>query len=86
MIGEYGDALKVLKTGIRRESNNFHIHLNLAATYTRLGRDKEARMETEEILRVNPVFSLKQHEKSLPWKNQAAVKDYIDALRKAGLK
>jgi hypothetical protein len=36
------------------------------------GRKKEARAEVKEVLRINPKFSLKQFEKTLPSKNHKA--------------
>ena len=40
----------------------------------------------DEILRINPNFSLDALEKSLPFKDQSMIDSYIGALRKAGLK
>ena len=45
-------------------------YLNLAATYSLLGRDEEARAEAEEVLRINPRFSLESFAKISPQKNQ----------------
>ena len=60
-------------------------HLSLAATYIAMGREKEAHAEAAEVLRINPKFSLDNHAKTLPFKDQSAIDRYIGALRKAGL-
>ena len=50
-----------------------------------LGREKEARKHAEEVIRINPKFTLKGFAKWLPYKNQADKDRWIVALRKAGL-
>ena len=57
-------------------------HLGLAGTYSLMGREKEARLEAAEVLRINPKFSLDDFAKIVP-KDQS---EFINALRKAGLK
>jgi len=51
-----------------------------------MGREKEARAEAEEVLRLNPKFSLEGYAKMIRFKDQAQIDRYIDSLRKAGLK
>jgi hypothetical protein len=51
-----------------------------------MGREKEALAEAEEILRINPEFSLYSLAKRLPYKNQSETEKVANALRKAGLK
>jgi len=68
-------------------SGSLFVHGSLAATYSMMGREKEARAEATEVLRVNPEFSLDY----LPrvvfiYKDQSVVDNMIGALHKAGLK
>ena len=86
MIGQYQEAITQYKKALRLAPNNILAHLCLAGTYSLLGRDEEARAEVEEILRINPKFSLESYAKTLPYKNQAQLDRYVEALRKAGLK
>jgi adenylate cyclase len=51
-----------------------------------MGREKEARAVAEEVLRINPKFSLDYYAKTLPYKDQSEKDKIIDAMRKAGLK
>jgi hypothetical protein len=46
---------------------------------------EEARLEADEIMKLNPKFSLERLEKSIPYKNPEVKKRYIEALRNAGL-
>jgi hypothetical protein len=51
-----------------------------------LGREKEARAEAQEVLRIDPKFSLAHFSKILPYKNQADRERLANALSQAGLK
>ena len=61
-------------------------HVVLTATYSMMGREKEARAEAAEVLRINPKFSLDYFAKALPFKDQSVTDNHVDAFRKAGLK
>jgi hypothetical protein len=51
-----------------------------------MGREKEARAEAAEVLRINPKFSVEYLAKILAYKDQSQNDKIADALRKAGLK
>ncbi len=51
-----------------------------------MNRDKDARAEAAEILRINPKFSLDSLARMLPYKDPSETEKIADALRKAGLK
>jgi hypothetical protein len=61
-------------------------HLGLANTYAVMDREKEARAEGAEVLRIDPKFSLERYIKGLPFVDQSQKDRVADALRKAGLK
>jgi len=86
MTGQYQEAITQYKRALRVAPNNILAHLNLAGTYSLLGRNEEARVEAEEVLRLNPKFTLESFAKTAPFKNQAQIDRVVDALRKAGLK
>jgi adenylate cyclase len=50
-----------------------------------LNRTEEAQKAAEEVLRIEPNFSLEYHKNILPYKNQETLNNYIEALREAGL-
>ena len=45
--------------------NDIISHIGLAGTYSMMGREKEARAEAAEVLRINPKFSLDGYAKRL---------------------
>jgi adenylate cyclase len=85
-LGRYEEAISAIKRATYREPSNVFAHLSLAASYVLSGREKEANAEGEEVLRIDPHFSLEHFAKILPYKNQADADSFVDALRKAGLK
>jgi adenylate cyclase len=85
--GRYDEAVSTYKKAIQRAHNNNFAHAYLASTYSLIGREKEARAEVEEVLRINPKFSLAYLAKNNLYKDQSSVEKYlINPLRKAGLK
>ncbi len=85
MTGRFEEAASAFKKAIDRAPENILAHLGLAGTYSAMGREKEARAEADEVLRINPKFSLDRYAKIIPYKDQAEVDKYINALRKTGL-
>jgi adenylate cyclase len=85
--GRFDEALLAYKKMLQRSPHNIGAHLCLSATYSLMGREREARTEAEEVLRINPKFSLEYSIKISPFKDHALLeKYYIQPLRKAGLK
>jgi Tfp pilus assembly protein PilF len=62
-------------------------HMSLAEAYIGLGQDQKARAHVEEMLKINPNYSLADQRKRLYYYRDPAHADrHIDVLRKAGLK
>jgi adenylate cyclase len=72
--------------GIQRAPDNILAHINLAATYSIMGREKEAHAEAQEVMRINPKFSMDLWAKRQIYKDRSEIDKLADALRKAGLK
>jgi adenylate cyclase len=83
--GQYEKAIKNLKKALIGNSDLLTPNLYLTASYSSLNRTEEAHKAAEEVLRIDPNFSLEYHKNILPYKNQETLNNYIDALRKAGL-
>ena len=64
--------------------DNIFAHLGLAATYIVMGREKEARAEAAEVLRINPKFSLDNFAKRLPYKDQSIIDKFIEPCARRG--
>jgi adenylate cyclase len=86
LVGRYEEAIVALKQALARSPNDLGVLLNLAATYSELGRMEEARAEVAEVLRLSPNFSLEMLRQMNPQKDPALAERSIEALRKAGLK
>ena len=84
-IQNYDEALIWAKKAVKRAPNNFFARINLCSVYSLLGQMEEARLEAAEVMKLNPKFSLKKLEKTIPYKNPEVKKQFIDALRNAGL-
>jgi adenylate cyclase len=86
LTGRYEEAIIALKGVLTRDPDFLPAHTHLAAAYSELGREAEARAEAAEILRLSPNFSLEAWRRILPYKDPAEVERYLAGLRKAGLK
>jgi adenylate cyclase len=86
LAGRPEEALAPLQRYLSRYPNTLGAHLALAAAYSELGKETEARAEVGEVLRINPQFSLKVHKQRAPIKDLATLEHHLTALRKAGLK
>jgi adenylate cyclase len=82
---QYEKAIQHLKKALIDNSDLLTPYLHLTASYSSLNRTEEAHKAAEEVLRIDPNFSLEYHKNILPYKNQETLQNYIDALRKAGL-
>jgi adenylate cyclase len=86
LAGRPEEAVAPLKQFLTRYPNILGPHLTLAAVYSELGKEAEARAEAAEVLRINPNFSLEVHKQRAPIKDPAVLERTLAALRKAGLK
>jgi adenylate cyclase len=86
LAGQPEEAIAPLKQVLTHYPNWLNTHLTLAAVYSELDKDAEARAEAAEVLRLNPKFSLEVHKERTPIKDPAMLERHIAALRKAGLK
>jgi adenylate cyclase len=82
--GRFEEAIPAYKKAIQIAPDALHPHIWLAVTYSMTDREKEARAEAEEVLRINPKFSLDDFEKKRLLHKD--IHKIVNALRKAGLK
>jgi len=85
-LGRYEDAIELYKQVLKRSPNHLPAHIHLTAVYSASGRETEARHQAEELLRLDPTFSLEEFAEINPIKDEAQRERYIANLRKAGLK
>jgi adenylate cyclase len=86
MTGQYDKAVETFKKAVHINPDYLVARAFLAASYSSLDRKAEATAEADEVLRINPKFTLESYAKTLPYKNKADIERYVAALRKAGLK
>ena len=86
--GRFEEAVSAYKKGIQRAPDFIVAHVGLGTTYSLMGREKEARAEAEEVLRINPNFSLDHFARTglKSYKDQSEIDKIVNAMRKAGLK
>jgi len=84
--GMYEEAITACNKAIQVTPDYLLAHQRLAAAYSLSGREKEARAEAEEILRIDSEFTVERFAKVQPFKNQKDTKLFVNALLKAGLK
>jgi len=85
-MGQYEEAIRILKGIVEKQPDQTLAHTNLAAAYVLSGREDDARKEAAQVLRIDPTFSVERHYSNSPIKDQAEVGRRKKALRKAGLK
>ena len=85
MTGRLEEAAAFFKKSLDIAPNDFWMHAILAAVYIMMDRDKEARAEAAEVLRINPKYSLEFHAKRSLLKDRSVFEKWLDAMRKAGL-
>jgi adenylate cyclase len=86
LLGRSEEAITALRNLVSQNPDHLTAHVLLAATYSEVGREEEARAEAAEILRINPNYSLALVQERVPYKDSALCDRQLAALRKAGLK
>lgn len=84
--GRTEEAIAALKQSRNGSPADLDAHLFLAAVYSEIGRDAEARAAAAEVLRINPAWSLAVWKQRVPYRDPAMSERVFIALRKAGLR
>jgi adenylate cyclase len=88
MTEQYDKAYEILRIALARQPENMLLRISMTVVCGLLGREEEARLNAEELLKINPDFSVSRFEKTItiPYKNRRVVETLVENLRKAGLK
>jgi adenylate cyclase len=82
--GRPEEAVESYKKALQRSPDHLIAHIGLVVTYTVMGREEEARAEAQEVLRINPKFSLSKFMKrAVNYKDPAENDKIINAMTKA---
>jgi len=84
-VGRYDEAIEICRKGLKQNPRDLFARIILAAAYIRQGREGEAHAEARIIMKANPTFSLRQLKAMIPLKDELALDNFVEALRKAGL-
>ncbi len=85
MMGRYDEAIDPLRDCISRDPVALTCHVYLATVYGLTGRIEEARWEGEEILGLEPDYSLKNDAIAMQFRNPEDSERYQSGLRQAGI-
>ena len=83
--GRYGKAVKEFEAALERNPAHAPARLWLAATLSKLGRHDEAEWQVQELLALNPEFSLSRLLLAFPLKDPHQRDALIGALAQLGL-
>jgi adenylate cyclase len=85
-VGRSEEAIEICKKAIQKAPDDLIARIIFIQAYSLAGQQEEAQKEAEEVLRINPNFSLESYAKTLGYRNQAYTDRVIATLRAAGLK
>jgi adenylate cyclase len=83
-LGQYEEAIKWGEKAIHQKSDLL-AHLIMTVIYSLSGREEDARVQAEKVLKISPKFTLSKFKKRLTYKNKSDVEQFISVLRKAGI-
>jgi len=86
LAGRYPEAIVTQKEALTFDPSFYYTHKELAITHIENNQGREARSAAEELMRLNPSFSVEAYGKRAGYKNRAQAERDMAALRKAGLK
>ena len=84
-IEQYEEAIKWCEKAVRLEPDDLLARTILTAVYSFSGQDDKARAEADEVLRIQPKFTLNIFKKRLTYKRDVDREQLLSALRKAGI-
>jgi adenylate cyclase len=82
--GRLEEAVSAYKKVLKRAPDHLIAHVALTTVYSLMGREEEARAEAQEVLRINPKFSLIRFKKTaLVFKDESENDMVFNAMTKA---
>lgn len=85
-LHRYDEAIKALRRGLASNPAAERLHVWLAASYAHAGMKDDASWEAKEVLTLNPKFSALAIAEAVPFKYIKDRNNFVEGLRKAGLK
>jgi adenylate cyclase len=86
ILQRYQEAIRALKQGLETNPTSERLHVWLAAAYAQAGDKQDAEWEVNQVLVLNPEFSLKRIAWATPFQDSKDMDHFLEGLRKAGFK
>ncbi len=84
-IGDVDQSIATARQGLELSPQDVDMRLILCSDYSVAGLLDHARETAQEIIEIDPAFSLSQYADTQPYKDEARLKNLIDSLREVGL-
>ncbi len=84
ILERYDEAIAAFREGLDILPSSERLRVWLAAAYAQAGHIDDAEWEIEEVLMMNPDFSLQTIAEAFPFKRPDDQVHFLDGLRKAG--
>lgn len=84
ILKRYAEAIQAFRGGLQSNPTSERLHVWLAAAYAQSGNRQEAEWEVDQVLTLNPHFSLERIKQATPFKNSEDLERFLEGLRKAG--
>ena len=78
-------AIEAYREMVARQPDSLVGHIYLAASFGELNREEEAGASAQEVLRIDPNFSIKKYVDTLSYSDPEQAVRFEEGLRKAGL-
>jgi len=85
VLGRYDEAEATFKRRLIHMPTSDVTRAYLASLYGHTGRHDEARRLWQELMALNPAYSIEHTLRVLPYRNPATLEQFVAGLRKAGL-
>jgi adenylate cyclase len=86
LAGRHEEALAAYRRDAARRPDGLLGHLGLTINLVWIGREDEARASLQQVLRLEPSYSLDRWARSMPYRDREPLERGLDALRRAGLR
>ena len=84
ILKQYPEAIEAFLNGLESLPSSERLHVWLSAAYGQAGQLEDAAWEADEVMTLNPDFSLKNMSEAFPFKNPEDRDHFFAGLRKAG--
>jgi len=82
---QYEEAIKWCEKAVHQEPNDLLARVMMTVVYSLSGHDEKARVEADEVLRIQPKFTIDKFKKKVTYKKETDREKLLGALRKAGI-